>query len=502
MNTFGQIRVLPPGGWWHQVWALFVRELRDSLRDWRILFPIFTMTTLLPVLMYFATSFLESSFYERWGAEGVAIRLFPLMLLMVGFLPVSISLVIALESFAGERERQSLEPLLAAPLSELQLYLGKTLAALVLPLMAGSMGIAVYLLILPMSSRPDPLTLFQAILLTVGKAMVMVSGAVIISTQTTSVRAANLLATFIIVPMVLLIQGESLLILQQGRDVLWYILLFLLVADVMLVRMGLRLFNREELLGREIDELNLRNVWRTFWRHFVWERWFFGRLPEQLPGSLRWLSTWTGLYFREVPRVLGRSGLAFSLILVALLGAIGVGCVFALRFRLPAALLPLDQITEETIRQATASTIRWLPAFTFWGVLQHNIRSLILAALLGTFSFGSLAVILLMIPVAIIAYVTFQVAWLGYDPFTFVLTFVMPHGVLELPAAILATALAVRLGATFIAPPKGLTVGEGWLQALADFVKVFLAVVVPLLALAAIIEVLITPAVVLAVYGK
>lgn len=488
-------------GWWQQVQALFWRELRDSLRDWRILFPIFTMTILFPILMRFATGFLESSFYERWGAEGVTIRLFPLMLLLVGFFPVSISLVIALESFAGERERMSLEPLLATPLSELQLYLGKALAALVLPLMAGSVGIAVYLLILPTTARPDSLTLLLAILLTIGKALVMVSGAVIISTQTTSVRAANLLASFIVVPMALLLQGESLLILEGRRNLLWYILLFLAVADVMLVRMGLRLFNREELLGREIDELNLRNLWQTFRRHLVWERWFFSLPPERLPRGLRWLSIWAGFYFREIPQVLRRSRLALTLVLVTLLGAIGIGWNFATRFRLPAEYLPLNQITEEVFSRAAASPVSWLPAFTVWGVLGNNLRSLTLAALLGTFSFGSLAAILLMIPIAIIAYAAVQVAWAGYDPLTFVLTFVMPHGVLELPAAIIATALAVRLGATFIAPPRGMTVGEGWLQALADFVKVFLGMVVPLLAIAAAVEVYLTPAIVLAVYG-
>ena len=486
--------------WGQQVWHLLWRELRDYLRDWRILFPIFTLTLLFPLLMRFVTGYLEGPFYERWGAEGVTTRLLPLMLLLVGFVPVSISLVIALEAFVGEKERMSLEPLLATPLSDLQLYLGKTVAALLLPLMAGTLGIAFYLLILPIEVRPPPLTMLQIILLTFGKALVMVSGAVIISSQTTSVRAANLLASFVIVPMSLLLQQESLILLQGGNQVLWYILLFLLVANIMLVRMGIRLFNREELLGREIDELNLRNIWQMFRRHFVWERWFFGYPPGRLPRSLRWLSTWTGLYLRDVPRVLARSHLGLSLVLISLAGAVWVGWEVAVRFRLPAEYIPLDQVTEETFQQASA--ISWLPDFTVWGILKNNVRSLTLAAILGTFSFGSLAVILLMAPIAIIAYAAFQVAWAGYDPLTFVLTFVMPHGVLELPAAIIATALAVRLGATFIAPPRGLTVGEGWIQALADFVKVFLAVVVPLLALAAAVEIFLTPAIVLAVYAR
>ncbi len=500
MNAIPFIHETIQPRWFRQVWLLMWRELRDYLRDWRILFPIFALTLLFPLIMRFVTGYLEGSFYERWGAEGVTTRLLPLMLLLVGFVPVSISLVIALEAFVGEKERMSLEPLLATPLSDLQLYLGKMMAALTLPLMAATIGIAFYLIILPPGARPAPLTLLQVFLLTIGKALVMVSAAVIVSSQTTSVRAANLLASFIIIPVSLLLQQESLILLQGGNRVLWYILLFLLVANVLLVRMGIRLFNREELLGREIDELNLRSLWQMFRRHFIWERWFFGRPPEQLPRLLRWLSTWTGLYLRDVPRVLARSPLALALVLISLAGAVWVGWEVAVRFRLPAEFIPLDQVTEETFQQASA--ISWLPAFTPWGVLKNNVRSLTLAAILGTFSFGSLAVILLMAPVAIIAYAAFQVAWAGYDPLTFVLTFVLPHGVLEMPAAIIATALAVRLGATFIAPPRGMTVGEGWMQALADFVKAFLAVVVPLLALAAAVEVFLTPAIVLAVYGR
>lgn len=500
MKAIGANRTSPRILWAQQIGNLIRRELRDYLRDWRILFPIFTLTLLFPLVMRFVTAYLEGSFYERWGAEGVTTRLLPLMLLLVGFVPVSISLVIALESFVGEKERTSLEPLLATPLSDLQLYLGKLTAALLLPLMASTIGIAFYLLIMPIEARPTPITLLQVVLLTVGKALVMVSAAVIVSSQTTSVRAANLLASFIIVPISLLIQEESLLLLQGGRQVLWYILLFLLVANGMLVRMGIRLFNREELLGREIDELNLRNAWRMFRRYLIWERWFWGRPPERLPRSLRWISTWTGLYLRDIPRVLARSYLALALVLISLVGAVGIGWAVAARFPIPPEYIPLDQVTEEMFRRASA--IPWLPAFTLRDVLMNNLRSLALAAILGTFSFGSLAAILLMVPIAIIAFAACQVAGAGYDPLTFVLTAVMPHGVLEIPAAIIATALAVRMGASLIAPPRGLTVGEGWIQALADFVKVFLAVVVPLLALAAAVEVFLTPALVLAVYGR
>ncbi len=488
-------------GWVRQVLTLTHRELLDSLRDWRILAPILILTLAFPLLMNFITVRTQNMFYERWGVEGIERRLLPLMLMVVGFFPVSVSLVIALETFVGEKERKSLEPLLLTPLSDLQLYMGKTLAALLLPLAAGCLGILVYVAVLwNQGWHPTPTLFVQILTLTAAEALVMVSGAVIISSQTTSVRAANLLASFVIIPMALLVQGESLIILQAGNAVLWNILLFLIVVDVLLVRMGIRLFNREELLGREIDELNLGSLWRVFRQHLSWERWLFGMDLAKKPWPVQWAGTLAGLYLREVPAVLRRSGLALALVLIGLFGAAWVGRDFALRFTLPPQALTLGSISEESF--SSLSTTSWLPAFTTWGVLGNNIRSLLAAALLGTFSFGSLAVALLMAPLAIIAYVAFQAAWAGYNPFLFLLAFVMPHGVLELPAAIIATALAVRLGATFIAPPRGMTVGEGWLQALADFLKLFLALIIPMLAVAAWIEVHITPAVVLSIYGR
>ncbi len=482
--------------WMRQTLALTRREVRDSLRDLRIISPIFLLTLTFPVLMNIFATRAQNMFYEQWGVAGVEAHLLPLVLMVVGFFPASVSLIIALETFVGEHERRSLEPLLVTPLSDAQLYLGKTLAALFLPLGASGLGLAVYLLLFSQGWSPAPLLLFQIVALTAAEALVMVSAAVIVSSQTTSVRAANLLASFIVIPIALLVMGEGIIVIWAGSNVLWYIWVFVIVAEVLLVRMGLRLFNREGLLGREIDELNLGGIWRMFRRHLGWQRWFLGLDAERLPRPLRWLSTLLGLY-REVPVMLRRSRLAIALVLVGLGGAGVVGWLFAVRFPLPAEFLALDTITEESF----LSTTTLLPAFTTWGVFSNNVRSLTAAALLGTFSFGALAVVLLMVPLAVIAYFCFQVAWAGYSPLLFLGTFIAPHAVLELPAAVIATGLAVRLGAVFIAPPKGMTVGEAWIQALTDLIKLFLALVIPMLAAAAWIEVHISPALVLMVYG-
>jgi uncharacterized membrane protein SpoIIM required for sporulation len=313
------------------------------------------------------------------------------------------------------------------------------------------------------------------------------------------VRAANLLASFIIIPMALLVQGEAIIMFWANYGVLWWIVLFLVVVDVMLIRMGIHIFNREELLGREIDQLNVVSIWRTFRHHLRWPRWFFGRDPRSLPRGLRWLATLGGLYGRDIPKILRRSWMAILVVVLSLLMAGYIGYDFAVRFPFPPNMLPLQEVSADTF--SDFPSLNWLPAFTTWGILSNNVRSLLAATLLAVFSFGTLAVALLMTPLSIIFFFVVQVARLGYDPLLFFAAFVLPHGILELPAAILATGMAVRLGATFLSPPRGMTVGEGWLWALADVVKVFLAVVLPLLTLAAAIEVHLTPRVVIWAFG-
>ena len=91
------------------------------------------------------------------------------------------------------------------------------------------------------------------------------------------------------------------------------------MVDVILVRMGIHIFNREELLGREIDELNVPSLWRTFYSHLRWKRWFFGQDVDQLPTGLRWLGTLGGLYGRDIPNILRRSRSALVLVVVGLL---------------------------------------------------------------------------------------------------------------------------------------------------------------------------------------
>lgn len=451
------------------------REIRDQLRDWRILTPIIVLTLFFPLMMNF-TAQRAVSFVARYGADIVGERLIPFLLMVVGFFPISISLVIALESFAGERERLSLEPLLATPLSDSQLYLGKMLASLISPLVASYLGITVYLvgLALRLGWHPPSQLLVQVLLLTTAQAIVMVSGAVVISSQTTSVRAANLLASFIIVPVSQLIIGESLVMFWGMYDVLWWIVIGLGLIAIVLARMGMHLFNREELLGREIDVLDLRWAGRVFW--------------ERFRGRAGSLAGWYRDLFRNTVR---RSLPHMMVMVVALTVALSLGFYLSTQFTLPKDLFNTENFglgLDERLNQ-----LGFLTGRGFFLILFNNLRALALSSLLGAFSFGVLAVVLLMAPVGIVGYFAGNVALAGQNAVLFVVALVLPHAVLEMPAAVLAGASILRLGMATVSLPKGSTLGEGWLTALAEWARMGVGLVLPLLIGAALLEVFITP---------
>ncbi|MBM4424292.1 MAG: hypothetical protein FJ030_13050 [Chloroflexi bacterium] len=460
------------------------REIRDGMRDWRIIVPILVLTIFFPGLMNFTAS-RAVAFVTDYGAPVIGERLIPFLLMIVGFFPISVSLVIALESFVGEKERFSLEPLLSSPLTNLQLYIGKTLASAMPPLLASYLGIIVYLAGLYINLRwtPPLHLLVQIVALTTVQATVMVSAAVVVSTQTTSVRAANLMASFVIIPMALLVQGESLVMFWARYDVLWVIIFGLIMVNAVLVRMGVRLFNREELLRREIDEINLKAMWRVFSREFVGEAGF---------SPVRWYRIEVGKSLRKI-----RWPIAIMIALVSV--AFFIGWQHAPVYQLPAQWITLignNIQLRDRLEQFGLFSARGVAVILF-----QNLRASLLASFLGVFSFGVLAAIVFMIPTGLVGYLAGQVALAGFNPLLFIGAFVLPHGLAEIPASILIGAATIHLGASFISPPPGKTVMDGWLIALADWTKVFMGLAAPLLALAALLEVFVTPAVVVAVLG-
>lgn len=475
------------------------REVRDSFRDWRILGPIVVLTFLFPFLAQFvAAQFAD--FVSSYGAELIGERTIPFLLMIVGFFPISISLVIALETFVGEKERRSLEPLLSTPLTNTELYIGKTLSAMIPPLVSSYGGMAVYLgslLFSELAWRPPFMLVLQIILLTTVQALVMVTGAVVVSSQTTSTRAANLLASFIIIPMTLVIQGESAIMFlapdadsQNGIAALWAIIAGMFIVVLLLLRVGNSIFNREELLGRTLDQLNLRGTIRKIWMYIC--------AVDDRGTPAGSLTEW---YMQGMPYSLGRLRSALWVTVCVFVTAFVIGIIVGQipRWQLP---LPEEQAFMDSENIAALDGIITLSvkqeAALF--IFGQNARVLLGTLFLSVFTFGVAALVLPPITFAVLGYLISQVMLAGYDPLLMA-SAILTHGVVEIPTIVLASAVALYLGAIVTRPPRGVTVGHAWLVAVGDAIKLGVGLVVPGLVIAALIEAFITPELVLRFIG-
>lgn len=494
---------VPEGGWesirhtLSNAMIITRREVRDSFRDWRIIAPIVILTFLFPALAQFVAGKF-ADFVSGYGAEIIGERTIPFLLMIVGFFPISISLVIALETFVGEKERRSLEPLLSTPLTNTELYIGKTLSSMIPPLVSSFGGMAVYLGSLvfgDLAWRPQPALVIQIVMLTTVQALVMVTGAVVVSSQTTSTRAANLLASFIIIPMTLLIQVESAVMFlapdaesPSGITALWAIIVGMAVVVVLLLRVGNSIFNREELLGRTIDQLNLKGTFAKMWR--------FVRSVDANGTPARNLGEWYRRGVFESVRKLGpATWITVGVFVVAFVGGIIIG-------QMPDWRLPLSQDASLTETATLLGRYTTVPVQTgaFLLIVWQNGRILLGALLLAMFTFGTASLVLTPAVYLILGYMFSQVFLAGYNP-AFLFAAVLTHGVIEIPTIILATAAALRMGAVVTKPPKGMTVGHAWIVTLGDTLKIAFGLIIPGLLLAAIIEAFITPHVVVAVLG-
>jgi uncharacterized membrane protein SpoIIM required for sporulation len=462
------------------------RELRDQLRDWRVLVPLTILTLGFPFLMnVFAGATI--AFIRRYGADLVIDSLVPFSILIIGFFPNTISLVVALESFVGEKERGTIEPLLSLPLSDWQIYLGKFLVGALTPLISSLVAISLYLgMVHQLDVKiPGADIIFQLYVLTAAHTVLMVSGAIIVSVQSTSVKAANLLASFIIIPVAFLLQGESVLLFWGNGRVLWLAVLGVVILAALLIRVGVAHFQREYLLGREIDVLNIRWLWHAFWKSFRAEA---GSIPE-----------W---YRRAVMPALRRLLVpAAIMLLIAILGG----------------WLGYDQVTANAPKMLQGTSIkdmsdlskrvRDIPSIAQLGtslsvpaILFNNIRATTLMFLGGMVSFGVLGIIFYLINVGLIGGVISLFAYLGVSPFLVFTAGLLPHGMFEIPALLLSGAAVLRMSVALVTPQAGRSLGEVVIDLVADWAKIFLGVVVPLLAVAAVIETYLTPLIIRAVF--
>ena len=179
-------------------------------------------------------------------------------MLLFMLLPLLIPATIASYSIVGEKTTRTLEPLLATPISTLELLTGKALAAVIPALLATWGAFAIFAVgswIIAVSPAVvarlgDPLWLTAVFVVGPLLALAAVSAAVMISSRVNDPRVAEQLSALVVLPVLVLFFGTiSGFIVLNAQLILW-LAAALAVLDAGLIFFATQLFQRETILTR------------------------------------------------------------------------------------------------------------------------------------------------------------------------------------------------------------------------------------------------------------
>jgi len=189
--------------------------------------------------------------WERFVLE---VFIAPLYLLV----PLMVATVIAADSFAGERERRTLEALLHTPTSDEELLVAKVLAAWLPAVTIGVGGFVVYSVVANVVAWPEFGRIFFPTLtwvllglwVTPGVAALGLGTMVIVSSRVDSLQAAHQIGSLIVLPVILLliVQVSGTLLFNPVRVAGLGLLLW--VSALLVLRIAAQHFRREQLAVR------------------------------------------------------------------------------------------------------------------------------------------------------------------------------------------------------------------------------------------------------------
>lgn len=271
------------------MWAIIRKDLKVVLQSKSVLIPLIMVPLILLVLMpgvgglllanADADSEMITDFRREAGAffdnlpDTFSVRLdqyddevqrityilfnmfFPSLYLI---LPVMAANVIAADSFAGEKERKTLEALLYAPTTDRELYLAKIAGPWVAGIAIGWLGYIAFALVVTATTFSymgeafiiDGTWLLLIIWIVPAAAGLGLGAMVWVSSRVSTFQEAYQLGGMIVIPLILLILGQvggvvyfsPLIVLIIGA-VLW-------VPTIILIWYGARSFKRGELIAR------------------------------------------------------------------------------------------------------------------------------------------------------------------------------------------------------------------------------------------------------------
>ena len=246
----------PPGDMavaWLIAWRAAMEALRDRLS---MLVGLFFALVLPLALLLLVIRPMAISAGGETSASALGDGL-PFYLLLVGVVPAFSAVGIAAGQFAGEKERGILTPLLASPASNLAIFAGKVLGAVIPPLMYAAAAEAVYALGAAVLVGPiAPALLFVPVSLATVLVVPVVTCfaavvASLISSRVRTFNAAQQLGGLALMPVWGLVFALAARLRDLGPTALFETVAVLAVLDGGLIALAAATWRREEVLAQQ-----------------------------------------------------------------------------------------------------------------------------------------------------------------------------------------------------------------------------------------------------------
>jgi ABC-2 type transport system permease protein len=260
-----------------RVRALLAKELLDLQRNGAALVPVVIVTVLslalpfgiaigIPLLtgqrlgddVELARISVAAGAHEELSSDGrVQLFLFQQFLLLFLMTPITGAMSLAAHAVVGEKQARTLEPLLATPITTVELLIAKVLGALLPTLAISFAGVAVYFAGIAMLGVPGVaramLTGRTALLACVvgpAAALVSLQTAIIISSRVNDARTAQQFGVLIIIPLTAVVVAQFVGSLWLTATTLAFAGLGLAGVWILLTLFSAALFERESILTR------------------------------------------------------------------------------------------------------------------------------------------------------------------------------------------------------------------------------------------------------------
>lgn len=228
--------------------AIMKKDLKEISRN----FQVFGVMLLIPIIFGVVFPIIISVVAAAVPPEeiGFLINLYSGFFLMMGAI---IPTVVASDSFAGEKERKTIEALLAAPISDGELFLGKVLVSFVPTIALTYVSATIFCVLVNIALGAfilPNLNFIYILLATPLFTLLAIETTVFVSVRVKGFREAQQLAGVILVPVLAIVFMNA--FTTVIFEFPWNLLLFgaLIGADIGLYGLAVKKFGRENIITK------------------------------------------------------------------------------------------------------------------------------------------------------------------------------------------------------------------------------------------------------------